>query len=94
MNFLKINTLASGNKKILRFTSAPFTFYPGVLILRFTLAFHFILDSLAEFGYFYRLKNDYHNGPSLLCFYWQLRHDIRINKPLQVEPFKLEEVNP
>lgn len=61
MNFFKINTLAVGNKEILRFTSA---LYPYVLILRFTLALHFILDSLLEFGYFYRLKNDRHNGPS------------------------------
>ncbi|MCI0696134.1 hypothetical protein L0337_29550 [candidate division KSB1 bacterium] len=29
-----------------------------------------------------------------LCFYWQLRHGIRISKPLQVEPIKLEKINP
>jgi hypothetical protein len=29
-----------------------------------------------------------------LCFYWQWRHDIRTSKPLQVEPVKLEKINP
>jgi hypothetical protein len=59
--FFKINTLAARNKKNLRFAVA---LYPYVLILRFIQVFHFMLDSLAEFGYFYRLKNDCQHGPS------------------------------
>lgn len=29
-----------------------------------------------------------------LYFYWQLRNNVRVNEPLQVEPIKVEEVNP
>jgi hypothetical protein len=29
-----------------------------------------------------------------LYFYWQWRNDVRISKSLQVEPIKLEKVNP
>jgi hypothetical protein len=29
-----------------------------------------------------------------LCLYWQWRHAVRTDKPLQVEPIEVEEVNP